>query len=981
MTAHDSRFAYLTSFAPGEGRMLPSAHLSSDAAVLDLDGEWRFRLASGLSDTSPELESPDFDDAGWEAIRVPSAWQIAGLRDAAGTLLPRGEARFGGPAYTNKVYPFPLDPPFVPDANPTGEYRRWFAFARVAGSRYVLRFEGVDSSFAVAINGVSVGWGTGSRLTTDFDVTELLNDGDNLITVRVHQWSAASYLEDQDMWWISGIFRSVRVLECPAGGIDDLFVHAGFDHETGEGTLCIDTDAVAEVEIAELGIRCAANEHIRIDVVEPWTAENPRLYDAVVSTGSERVAVRVGFRTVAVHDGQITVNGSPIRFRGVNRHEWHPDTGRTLDMATMRRDVELMKQHNINAVRTAHYPPDAAFLDLCDEYGLWVIDECDLETHGFFLVDWRSNPSDDPQWREALLDRIQRTVERDKNHPSVIIWSLGNEAGTGANLQAMSEWLRARDPERLIHYEGETDSSYVDVYSRMYPEPAEVEQIGRRAEPMTNDEHADAHRRELPFILCEYAHAMGNGPGGLSEYERLFDEYPRLQGGFVWEWMDQGIRQLESDGPNSGEEFFAYGGDFDALLHDGTFIVDGLLLSDRIPSPGLMEYKAVIAPVGLSIDVENRCVSIRNRFDFRTTQGLRFRWVLEREGVQHAEGVLEVAPIEARGSTEIALPEAACAISGTSEAWLTVLVETDVEAPTVPVNHEISFAQSRVEPRRTVAEPQRMPVQGSNDGWRLGAGSFDRGGQLRRLGWAELHPLRLDLWRAPIDNDLAEGGVAAGWLLAGLDRVEQRLLSVDATADELVVVTKHMAAGGDAGTLVTFRWQARTEHSLHARVEIEPFGDPDLVIPRWGLRAGFPGGAHDLQWYGLGPAESYADSRRAARLGLHRASIDELQTRYAHPQENGNRSEVRWATLNWESGRRLGIVADDTVDLTVREWTSEELAAAAHPTELVPGPVTWVNIDTAQHGLGTAACGPDVLEPYRLRARAVSYSFTLLVGG
>jgi beta-galactosidase len=371
----------------------------------------------------------------------------------------------------------------------------------------------------------------GSRLVREFDITRLVRPENNVIAVSVHQWSAGSYLEDQDMWWLSGIFRGVTLINEPAGLVRDFFVHADYDADHGAGVLRVDTDRPATLSVPELGITgAAAGAEYRV-AAEPWSDEHPRLYDAVLTSPGGEIGFRVGFRRIEVRDGQIRLNGHTIAFRGVNRHEWHPVTGRSLDEATMRADVVLMKQHNINAVRTSHYPPDPRFLDLCDEYGLLVIDECDLETHGFALAGWRSNPSDDPRWLPACLDRIERTVERDKNHPSVIMWSLGNEAGTGRNLEQMAGWIRARDPGRLIHYEGEPDAFYTDVYSRMYADYGELDAIGRHQEPVTANPEHDEHRRHLPMMLCEYGHAMGNGPGGLADYAELFDRHPACTAG------------------------------------------------------------------------------------------------------------------------------------------------------------------------------------------------------------------------------------------------------------------------------------------------------------------------------------------------------------------------------------------------------------------------------------------------------------------
>ena len=514
---------------------------------------------------------------------MPSHWQLHG---------------YGSAAYTNVVYPFPVEPPHVPDENPTGDYRRPFTVPEEwAGTDAVLRFEGVDSCLRAWLNGVELGTAMGSRLPTEFEVGELLRPGgENVLAVRVHQWSAGSYLEDQDMWWLSGIFRSVTLLARPADALDDVFVHAGYDHTTGTGTLRVDTRAPARVTVPELGIDAAAGESVET-AVEPWSAEVPRLYDAEVASAGERVRLRIGFRTVRVEDGLLKVNGRRVLFRGVNRHEFDPDHGRAVSEEVMRRDVLLMKAHNVNAVRTAHYPPHPRFLELCDELGLYVIDECDLETHGFFVLGWRANPSDDPRWEDALVDRMRRTVERDKNHPSIVMWSLGNESGSGANLAAMAAWARERDPSRPLHYEHDWSCRDVDVYSRMYAPHDEVDAIGRGEEEPLDDPQLDARRRGLPFILCEYAHAMGNGPGGLSEYQELFERYPRCQGGFVWEWIDHGLRQ-RGRGASASPTAATSASRCTTARSSPT----ACCFPDRTPSPGLLEFKKVIEPVRITGD-------------------------------------------------------------------------------------------------------------------------------------------------------------------------------------------------------------------------------------------------------------------------------------------------------------------------------------------------------------------------------------------
>ena len=935
---------------PGTGGRPPRTTSTSDAPGLSLDGDWRFRLVPTVADATVGFHETDFDDADWATLPVPAHWQLHG---------------YGKPAYTNVQYPFPVDPPYVPDENPTGEYRRTFPLPRDwPGGDAVLRFEGVDSCFAVWCNGVELGNSKGSRLPVEFAVGELLTPGENVIAVRVHQWSAGSYLEDQDMWWLSGIFRSVSILARPADGLADFFVHADYDHQTGTGRLRVDTSAPALLSIPELGVTDApAAEPREFADVEPWSAESPRLYDAELATAGERVRVRIGFRTVAVRDGQLVVNGTAILLRGVNRHEWHPDHGRAVPAETRREDLLLMKRHNINAVRTSHYPPHPDFLALCDELGLWVIDECDLETHGFSLVGWAGNPSADPVWRPALLDRMRRMVERDKNHPSIIIWSLGNEAGTGENLAAMADWAHDRDPGRPIHYEGDYDSPYVDVYSRMYPSHAEVAAIGRGEEPVTADPRADAHRRGLPFIMCEYAHAMGTGPGGLREYQELFERHPRNQGGFVWEWIDHGIRQQAGD----GTEFFAYGGDFGEVVHDGNFVADGLLFPDRQPSPGLIEFRKIIEPVRITPDPDAGTVRVENGYDFVDTAHLAFTWSVATEGVEIESGSLAVPAIAAGGGATVALPDLP-ATKG--ETWLTIRATLGQDTPWALAGHEIAWGQAlvaadAVEP--TAANESIVEVQ---DGLIvIGPGAFDaRSGVLREFAGIGVEGPVLDVWRAPTDNDIATHGewsAAVEWRRIGLDRLTHRVLAVEPGERELVVRTRVAAATTNLGLRTDYHWSAHGD-ALRLRVEVIPDGPWWCPLPRVGVRWGLPGRFDNVEWFGRGPGEAYPDMREAARVGRFTSTVDDLQTPYVFPQENGNRTGVRWATLTASDGTGVRIEAHPQLELTARRWTSADLDTATHTNELRAGELVWLNLDTAQQGLGSASCGPGVLPRYRL---------------
>ncbi|WP_043183343.1 glycoside hydrolase family 2 TIM barrel-domain containing protein [Streptomyces sp. NRRL F-5123] len=1007
--------AYYEDPGPGSGALPPRAWWAvSDARRVSLGGDWRFRLSPTARSADDSFARPGFDAAGWDVLPVPSHWVL------------HGQGRFGQPAYTNVRYPFPVDPPHVPDENPTGDHLRTFDLPDDwPGGAAVLRFEGVESCARVWLNGQELGTFKGSRLPVEFEVGEVLRPRGNVLAVRVHQWSSGSYLEDQDMWWMPGIFREVTLIERPEGAVADFFVHCGYDHTTGTGTLRVDCEPAGTLTVPELGLDIPTGEPVIVPV-EPWSAEVPRLYDAELATEGERIPLRIGFRTVAVENGVLTVNGRRILFRGVNRHEFDPDRGRTLDQETMREDLLLMKRHNINAVRTSHYPPHPAFLDLCDELGMWVVDECDLETHGFQEVGWRRNPVDDERWTPALLDRAARMVERDKNHPSVVMWSLGNECGTGAGLSAMASWIRERDPARPIHYEGDLSCADTDVYSRMYADHAESDLIGRRAEPPLADPGLDERRRAMPYVLCEYAHAMGNGPGGLSEYQRIFETYERCQGGFVWEWIDHGLRRTAAD----GTEFFAYGGDFGEELHDGNFVCDGLVLPDRTPSPGLAEYKKVIEPVGITGDAGRGELTVANRQDFADLSHLAFRWAYEVEGETVASGRLEVPPTGPGESALLKLPELPEPGAG-REAYWTVRAVLAEDTAWAPAGHEVAWGQFTAAAGVGTAQPVRRgrphsPRTGPDGLTVIGPGAFDRAtGALRALGGVPVEAPRLDVWRAPTDNDrgmpwFAESRLADRWREAGLHRLRHRVVRVAVGGDTLTVTSRVAPAAADRALHAVLTWSA-TGDRLRLDVEVTPEGDWSLPLPRLGVRLGLPDWLDRVEWYGGGPGEAYPDSRAAARLGRWKAAADELATPYVRPQENGARAGVRWAELRGADGTGLRIeaAAPRTAPagppggssmssaaatgtsaaatrtrapgapspaaprdagapdfwLTARPWTTEALDAAEHTTDLVRDGRLWLHLDHALHGLGSASCGPGVLPEHRLDAAPAAFSF------
>jgi beta-galactosidase len=984
---------HVSDIAPGRGALRPArSWLHSDAPSRSLNGPWRFRLSPTASATE-DFAADGFVDDGWDSIPVPSHWVL------------EGDGAYGRPIYTNIQFPFPIDPPHVPDENPTGDYRRHFDIPAdwSDAERVVLRFDGVESLFRVWVNGVEMGSASGSRLAHEFDVTSAVRTGDNVVAVRVHQWSAASYVEDQDQWWLPGIFRDVTLIARPAGGIEDVWLRTGFDHGRGRVEAEITADAAAfpvTLRIPELGVEhvwAAPADVTPVEVtgVEPWSAERPRLYDATVSTAAESIALRVGFRTVEIRGDRFLVNGSRVVFHGVNRHETHPERGRVFDEEHAREDLARMKRFNINAIRTSHYPPHPRLLDLADELGFWVVLECDLETHGFDKIDWVGNPSDDPAWREAYLDRIRRTVERDKNHPSIVIWSLGNESGTGGNLAAMSAWVHARDSGRPVHYEGDYTGEYTDIYSRMYASVPETEQIGTdgaRSALLNCTPAQSARQRTKPFLLCEYAHAMGNGPGAFDQYEALVRQYPRLHGGFVWEWRDHGILAKAPD----GTPYYAYGGDFGEVVHDGNFVMDGMLLSNDVPTPSLHEYKAVVQPVEFAFD--DGKVAVTNLRHSADTSDLRFRWRVEHDGIPVASGDLEIPVVAAGESQRASLPRTA--VAPDAETWLTIDATLAAPTPWAPEGHVIATTQLDCSTRRPV------PAVRPQSDWRPGDGTLSlgiaefTGGSLLRLAGRPVTGARLELFRAPTDNDESpsdgveesDGSIAGVssadlWRREGLDRLTTRRVSVEHTADALRTLDKVSAADSALYVMVESVWSLE-DGELELRVEIEASRGWQTVWPRIGVRFELPDGAAPVdgaQWFGLGPLETYPDSLRAGRTGRFSATVHDLSVDYARPQETGHRSGLRRLALTSGSTEVLRIEAlPDTrgrrPGFTLSRHTPQQIARAAHPFELGDSTTSHLIVDAAQHGLGSRTCGPDVWPDFALRPESRTIRLRISAG-
>ncbi|WP_147919618.1 glycoside hydrolase family 2 TIM barrel-domain containing protein [Ruania zhangjianzhongii] len=1016
-----------TSFAPGSGALAPArSALHSDAGRLDLSGQWQFRLLPGVpaaagaqaapstpagSASLPEHEAPEsfaapgYDDSGWDTIAVPAHWVLT------------GQGRYGHPIYTNVQYPFPIDPPHVPDENPTGDYRRTVTIPAdwLGTGRILLRFDGVESFFWLWVNGELIGSAAGSRLAHELDITEAVHAGENTVAVRVAQWSAGSYLEDQDQWWLPGIFREVTALHRPAGGVQDVWLDADRDPVTGEGYLVPEITATEDafpirLQLPALGVDVhwaspEAVDTIDVGPVQAWSAEDPVRYQTTVSSAVETVTLEVGFRRVEIVGDQFLVNGRRVVFSGMNRHESHPDRGRVFDEADARADLALMKQHNVNAIRTSHYPPHPRLLDLADELGLWVVLECDLETHGFGGGGWVGNPSDDPRWREAYLDRIVRTVERDKNHPSVVMWSLGNESGTGRNLAAMAEWVHDRDRTRPVHYEGDYTGAYTDVYSRMYAKVPETASIG------TDGDHTallgcsvaeSTRQRTKPFVHCEYAHAMGNGPGGLTEYRQMVDEFPRLHGGFIWEWRDHGIRTSTAD----GVEFFGYGGDFGEVVHDGNFVMDGMILSDATPTPGLAEFAAVEAPVLLR-RAGRGVVEARSRYHSIDTAHLELHWRVEVSGHEVLSGATALAddagtPVPPGGRTQVHLfsAESLDGAAHRGERVVTVTAVLREDAPWAPAGHVVSRGQWAEPvgggPARTRRSPQVPLAQ---------APVVFAGAELTGLAGEQVAGPAVELWRAPTDND--EGGHSSNydqvdprdfndrtpsapsadrWRAQGLHRLVSRVVEVSGDTQVRTVRRRVSTADSRAGIDVLETWTAErsAEEVVEAvlRVTMTPSPHFEDVWPRLGLHLRLPTTVDGARWFGLGPHDAYPDTMASVWLSRHEAGMDELTVPYARPQESGHRPGLRELTLLRGGQPWLQIVAEPDPagrrpGFTLARHSAQEVSAAEHPQELPVPQVHHLYLDAAQHGLGSRACGPDVLPGDMLRPQARTLTLRL----
>lgn len=969
---------------------------------LSLNGDWKFHWTPRPADRPRRFFDPGFDVSGWDEIPVPSNWELHG---------------YGYPVYRDESYSFPANPPFVPaDDNPVGSYRRDFELpAGWAGHEVFLRFDGVYSAFFVWVNGGFVGYSEGSRTPAEFRISEQVRPGVNTLAVEVYRWSDGSYLESQDFWRISGIDREVSLLARPPTYLRDFSVRADLadgsrdgifevtaslanrgpgaerDHRLlvelldPEGRPVRDEPQTVAVTVPPGG-EATARASAAIPQVRPWTAETPHLFRLVLSVEDaggrirEAASIRIGFRRVETEGGRLLVNGRPITLRGVNRHEHDPLRAHVVSEASMVEDIRLMKRLNINAVRTAHYPNLPRFYELADEYGLYVVDEANIESHGMgFLPE--VTLAGRPEWRDAHLDRTRRMVFRDRNHPSVIVWSLGNEAGDGENFDAASAWIRETDPARPILYEPAGQREIVDLVAPMYVRPYWLSRYA-------------ASGADKPFLLVEYAHAMGNSVGNLADYWRVIEGHPKLVGGFVWDWADQALLARDE----AGRRYWAYGGDFGpaGFPTDGNFLVNGLVSADRRPHPHAFEVRKVYQPVRVRA-VDGGRIAVENRRAFTDLSDLSGEWELSADGTRAASGPLPRLSTPPGGSEVVALELPAVAAPG-AEVLLTVRFRTREDAPLVPAGHEVAWDQFQVRQADAAARrsaggrlavretAEQIEVEGADFVLRfdreLGTlRSFEAGG--RELIASGPAP---NFWRAPTDNDYGNGfPVRSGvWRLAG--RPPARALdsmTVTAAAAGRPVRVESAFTIRSIGARYLLTHEVFRDGAVAVRAQLTEVGEDLPEMPRFGTVLTLPGALDRAEWYGRGPHENYWDRRTGAAVGRYRAPVGELAHPYVRPQETGTRSDVRWAAFTDREGAGLLVVGLPTVAFSalpyrISDLDGGETKTRTHWTDLVPRGEVTLTVDYRQSGVGgDDSWGAVPHREYTLWPQDLEYRFLL----
>ncbi|BDR34741.1 beta-galactosidase subunit alpha [Photobacterium damselae] len=988
-----------------ENRMAPRAYFFSYDSVQSaksfqrelsnrfmlLSGQWTFNFFTNPLLVPEEFYSQKMTD--WGHITVPNMWQMEGHGDLQ---------------YTDEGFPFPIDVPFVPTDNPTGAYQRTFTLGEQWNDKQtIIKFDGVETYFELYVNGQYVGFSKGSRLTAEFDISAYVQQGENLLSVRVMQWADSTYIEDQDMWWTAGIFRDVYLVGKEAVHVQDFTVRTDFADDYQSATLSCSvelenlTHAVAtgyqlEYSLQDNGVEVAqgncsiddidANRQVQfaIDMNNPqqWNAENPYLYQLFITLKNsqgqilEVIPQRVGFRDIKVRDGLFYINNQYVMLHGVNRHDNDHLKGRAVGMDRVEKDLILMKQHNINSVRTAHYPNDPRFYELCDIYGLFVMAETDVETHGFANVGDLSRITNDAAWEAVFVDRAERHVHAQKNHPSIIMWSLGNESGYGCNIRSMYAATKAIDDTRLVHYEEDRDAEVVDVISTMYSRAQLMNYFGE-------------HPHEKPRIICEYAHAMGNGPGGLTEYQNVFYAHDHIQGHYVWEWCDHGILARDEN----GEEFYKYGGDYGDYPNNYNFCMDGLIFPDQTPGPGLKEYKQVIAPVKIrAVDGSNNRFTIENKLWFSDLNDYTITADVRAEGETLRTVQFKVEDLAANSAREItlALPEL-----DERETFVNFTVRKDSRTLYSAANHDIAVYQFLLKENTATApvfvnhNATELNVVESRLDYTITGHNFALtfskvNGKLTSwlINGEELiqSEPRLNFFKPMIDNHKQE--YEGLWQPAHLQIMQEhfRTLNVETLDGKVVINTTSIIAPPvfDFGMRCHYCYQINAEGQLNIELRGERYGDYPHVIPVIGLDLGINGDFDQVKYYGRGPEENYQDSQQANMIDVYQTNVADMFVNYPFPQNNGNRQHVRWAALTNRHG--TGLLVKPQQDINFSAWfcTNENLHAAQHTIELEKSGYITLNLDHQVMGLGSNSWGSEVLDSYRVYMDTFCYGLTLM---
>lgn len=963
-------------------------------AFKNLNGVWKFMFLDAPEYSPEGFFNSDFDVTKMDDITVPGNWQLQG---------------YGKMHYSDLWYNFPINPPYVPTENPTGIYKRtFFVEESYRDKKIIIRFCGVDSAYHLWINGKEVGYSKVARNESEFDITDLIRVGEeNDVTVRVYQWSDGTYLEDQDMWWESGIFRDVELIGVPKDGINDYKVIADLDDEYKNGIFKVEAflrttkEVNVTFELVDAGENTVFTKTVVakegkacidevIADVNHWTAETPYLYKLfmIVEDDGQIVEVipqNVGFRNIRLNGETFLVNGVAIKFKGVNRHDYSPQNGRVVSREEIEKDIILMKQFNINAIRTSHYPNSYYLYDLCDEYGMYLIAETDLECHGFELTGDYKWITDDPSWELAYVSRMTRMIERDKNHPAIIFWSLGNESAFGCNFRKMTDVAHEMDPTRLVHYEGDFDVESADVYSTMYT------WIENPKKPYLMKDIIEKSKK--PHIHCEYCHAMGNGPGNLKDYQDLVYAHDKLQGGFVWEWFDHGIESFTE----SGEKYYRYGGDFGDDPSNKDFCIDGLIMPDRTPSPGLYEYKKVIEPITTTaVDIQKGIINLLSRYDFANLDRFNLIYKVMEDDVILQTGFMAVPSIEARANKDITLPYDLSAIKVKPGAHYYVNISYQLREDTsyASSGHELATAQFElplykegimVRPEGILnveKEHTTLHVKGAN--FSLDFNLVN--GNLMNIVRDGMQVLskgpRLTLWRAPISNDMEI-----------IDKLK-KVYFLHLEHEVVMNIDYHMEGNilkvevDTINSTTNSAWHFKTKYvytvcpsgDILIDVEGTPSGRVDLapdMLPRIGVSMHLDKSMEHVRYFGMGPGENYADSKEAAQMGLYANTVDGLFTNYVIPQENGNHMGCKWVSMTNDRGMGLLASTEGDFNFSASWYEDKDLDDAKHTCDLVKRDYIVFNVDYKQNALGTNSCGQWQLDKYRAKFEDFKLSFRL----